>query len=184
MTVGHNLLDHLIELLTPRHKRPPASQQNGAGQGTDHDGESQHAEPVIPWVLCIDDDADYCNALKLLLESHGVAVVRAYDGVGGVQSAFVNSASAILLDYHLPDAQGDYVLGRLKDADITRHIPVIVVTGVVDRALNRKMLNLGAEIVLTKPVEFNTLRSELAKHIDILADAAPGFEIPKHQAIV
>lgn len=172
---GHGLLDHLLELLTPRHKRSPE---------TNPRGESQHPDSIVPWVLCIDDDADYCRALKLLLESHGVAVVRAYDGLRGVESAFTNSASAILLDYHLPDAEGDYVLARLKVADITRHIPVIVVTGVSDPSLRDKMLSLGAEVVLTKPVEFATLRSELAKHINILSDAASGFEIPKCEAIV
>jgi response regulator RpfG family c-di-GMP phosphodiesterase len=175
MTVGNNLLDHLYELLTPRTKKSPAARA---------DSESQIPEPVVPWVLCIDDDPDYSRALKLRLESHGVAVVRAYDGVAGFHSAFANSASAILLDYHLPNAQGDYVLGRLKDTAITRDIPVIVVTGMKDRAIERKMMNLGAEVVLTKPVEFVTLRRELARHINILAGAAPGFEVPVCETIV
>jgi len=176
MTLGNNLLEHLYELLTPRPKKSPAAAKA--------DGESPIPDPVVPWVLCIDDDPDYSRALKLRLESHGVAVVRAYDGVAGFHSAFCNSASAILLDYHLPNAQGDYVLGRLKDTAITRDIPVIVVTGMSDRAIERKMLNLGAEVVLTKPVEFATLRRELARHINILRDAAPGFEVPVCEAIV
>ena len=108
----------------------------------------------------------------------------AYDGVAGFHSAFANSASAILLDYHLPNAQGDYVLGRLKDTDITRQIPVIVVTGMKDRAIERKMMNLGAEVVFTKPLDFATLRRELARHINILAGAAPGFEVPACETIV
>jgi FixJ family two-component response regulator len=61
---------------------------------------------------------------------------------------------------------------------------VIVVTGMKDRAIERKMMNLGAEVVLTKPVEFVTLRRELARHINILAGAAPGFEVPVCETIV
>lgn len=173
MTTGHSLLDHLLELLTPRASKTPDSHHHNV-----------NAHPDIPWVLCIDDDADYCRALGLLLESHGVAVVRAYDGLRGVQSAFTNSPSAILLDYHLPDAEGDCVLGRLKDTDHTRHIPVIVVTGITDRAIQRTMLDLGAETVLTKPLEFAKLRRELARHINILAGAAPGFEMPACETIL
>ncbi len=135
-------------------------------------------------MLCIDDDADYSRALKLRLESHGVAVVRAFDGVTGFHQAFANSASAIVLDYHLPHAQGDYVLGRLKESSLTRDIPVIIVTGVKERSLERKMMGLGAEVVLTKPLEFAVLRRELAHHIDILGSAAPGFESPSCHSIV
>jgi DNA-binding response OmpR family regulator len=175
MPPKNSLLDHLLELLAPT---PTVITPNPA------DAASQIPEPIIPWVLCIDDDADYSRALKLRLESHGVAVVRAFDGVTGVRSAFANSASAIILDYHLPQAQGDYVLGRLKETALTRQIPVIVVTGTKDRAIERKMLNLGAEVVLTKPVEFVNLRRELAKHINILREAAPGFETPACESLV
>ena len=36
-----------------------------------------------PWVLSIDDDVDFSDAMKCRLESHGVAVVRAYNGMEG-----------------------------------------------------------------------------------------------------
>jgi response regulator RpfG family c-di-GMP phosphodiesterase len=87
----------------------------------------------------------------------------------GYRLAFTNPASAILLDYNMPNGQGDYVLGRLRDNPVTKNIPVIVVTGVRDKSLERKMYGLGAKAYLTKPVPFETLRDELAKHIEILA---------------
>jgi response regulator RpfG family c-di-GMP phosphodiesterase len=121
-----------------------------------------------PWVLSIDDDADFSDALKCRLESYGVAVVRAFSGMEGYRLAFTHPASAILLDYNMPNGQGDYILGRLKDNPATRHIPVIVLTGVCDRWLERKMYGLGASAFLTKPVD--SLRAALARHIDILAE--------------
>ena len=121
-----------------------------------------------PWVLSIDDDADFSDALKIRLEACGVAVVRAFSGMEGYRLAFANPASAILLDYNMPNGQGDYILGRLKDNPVTKNIPVIVITGVRDKSLERKMYGLGAERFLTKPVQFETLRDELAKFIEIL----------------
>jgi CheY-like chemotaxis protein len=131
---------------------------------------SANAEP--PWVLCIDDDADFSDALKCRLESYGVAVIRAYSGMEGYRMAFTHPARAILLDYNMPNGQGDYILGRLQDNRATCEIPVIVITGVRDKSLERKMYGLGAKRFLTKPVQFETLRDELAKYIDILMEPA------------
>lgn len=134
-------------------------------EATEQDAE----EHELPWVLCIDDDADFSEALKCRLEAHGVAVVRAFDGKEGYRKAFQHPANAILLDYEMPNGQGDYVLGRLKDNPATQGIPVIIVTGVKDRMLERKMMYLGADSFLNKPVPFATIRDHLAKHISILA---------------
>ncbi len=120
-----------------------------------------------PWVLCIEDDRDFSLALKLKLEMHGVAVVRAFEGMQGIQDAFTRPADAIILDYNLPNGQGDFVLKRLKSAPQTRDIPVIVLTGVKDQTLEQKMLSLGASRFLTKPLNWNLLYDELQKHVEL-----------------
>jgi CheY-like chemotaxis protein len=129
-------------------------------------------EDKVPWVLCIDDDPDVSDALKTRLEEHGVAVVRAFDGMAGYRLAFTHAASAILLDYILPNGQGDYVLDRLKTNPVTKDIPVFVVTGTKDKMLERRMLAMGAAGFFLKPVNFDSLRQQLANHIDILAAPA------------
>jgi CheY-like chemotaxis protein len=139
----------------------------GATPQPDHvndDGETP------PWVLSIDDDSDFSDALKCRLESYGVAVIRAFSGMEGYRMAFTHPASAILLDYNMPNGQGDYILGRLKENPATRDIPVIILTGVRDKWLERKMYGLGASGFLNKPVQFDALRSALARHLDILAE--------------
>jgi DNA-binding response OmpR family regulator len=119
-----------------------------------------------PWVLCIDDDAELSHTLKLRLEKIGVHVLRAYAGMEGYQYACATPAQAIILDYEMPDGNGDYVLRRLKDNPLTRDIPVIVLTGRKDKALERKMLNLGAAAFLTKPCAWNTLHSKLGRFLE------------------
>ena len=126
-------------------------------------------ENLPPWVLCIDDDAEFSMALKLRLETHGVAVVRAFEGMEGLRRAFTYPADVILLDYEMPNGQGDYILGRLKDNPATRDLPVIIITGRKDRMLERRMLSLGAAKFMTKPPNFPELLSELSKHISIVS---------------
>lgn len=115
-----------------------------------------------PWVLCIEDDQDFSLALQLRLEQKGVSVVRSIEGQGGIRAANQGPVSAILLDYHLPNGRGDYVLTRLKGNPQTAHIPVIVISG---QKHPGELLHLGAERFFSKPVPFETLFEELQKHI-------------------
>lgn len=130
-----------------------------------HAGVREHR----PWVLLIEDDQDVSLAVKLRLEKSGIAVARAFEGLEGVKQAFSRPAEAIILDFNLPNGQGDYVLRRLKSNPLTRDIPVIVVTGVRDQSLEQKMLSLGACRFLTKPIDFDCLNEELQKHVALQA---------------
>ncbi|MEZ6110422.1 MAG: response regulator [Pirellulaceae bacterium] len=130
----------------------------------------EHSPDAVPWVLCIDDDDDFTWVLQRRLEDSGVAVVRAFDGSDGYRAAFADPADVILLDYEMPNGRGDYVLSRLKENSITREIPVIVLTGRRDRALKRRLLNMGAAAFFNKPVDFPMLRQELERYINLVPD--------------
>lgn len=127
-----------------------------------------------PQVLHIEDDDQLAETLKIRLEAHGVAVIRARQGMEGFRHAFRYPIDAVILDVELPDGNGDYILRRLRDNPITEQIPVIVVSGRRDRHIERTMDALGASAFLHKPVTFERLRVELRKHVDIL-DRAPSL---------
>ncbi len=91
--------------------------------------------------------------------------MRAFAGRDGVRSAFTNQAQAIILDYQMPDGDGAYVLRRLKENPITRDIPVIVMTGLRDRHVERQVTNLGAECFMTKPYDWPKLWAKLQEYL-------------------
>ena len=122
--------------------------------------------PHKPNVLLIDDDATWCNVLSLRLQSQGVDVVSAFEGMTGFRSAIARDTKAIVLDFEMTDVQGDYVLRRLKDNPITRDIPVIVVTGHDNNSIKRTVFNLGAAAFLTKPCSWDSLWDELQKYLE------------------
>ncbi len=122
-----------------------------------------------PWGLHVEDDVQFSAGLKTRLESHGVAVIRAFDGADGVQHATNYPADAIILDVEMPNGSGDEVLRLLKANKATRTVPVIILSCRKEREFKRKMLDLGAAAYLTKPLDFPQLQTELAKHIDIMA---------------
>jgi DNA-binding response OmpR family regulator len=137
-----------------------------------------------PSVLCIDDDCQFAFSLKLRLEGHGVDVLRAASGMEGYRSAFMSRPKAIVLDYEMPDGRGDYVLRRLKENPCTRKVPVIVLTGVRDKALERRMVNIGATCFLNKPINWSQLWNELQRHLAPAGTAAtaPDVQAPDMEA--
>lgn len=120
-----------------------------------------------PWILCVEDDRDFSLALQLRFKRHGISVVRAFEGVEGIQTALTRPAEAIILDYNLPNGRGDYVLRQLKANPLTKAIPVIVVSGQKRPGLEKEMLHLGAVRFFAKPVRFDALLEELQRHIAV-----------------
>jgi CheY-like chemotaxis protein len=161
-----DLMDAVFAMLAADENSAAASTERQVGTA------AVRSEQNPPWVLCIDDDADFSDAMKIRLEEHGVAVARAYSGMEGFCMVFSHPASAILLDYNMPNGQGDYILDRLKNNPVTKDIPVFVITGAKDKMLERRMMAMGAADFLHKPVDFKKLRDDLARYIDILATPA------------
>jgi len=119
------------------------------------------------WILHIEDDRELSSALSMRLRPHGVAVIPAFSGMEGYRRAFLNPASAIILDMELPNGNGDYVMRRLKETPATKDIPVIVLTGRKERASERQMINLGADAYLTKPLNFDELLAVLEQIVKL-----------------
>jgi len=118
-----------------------------------------------PWVLCVDDDVEFANLLRLRLNQYGVDVLQAFAGMAGYRFAFTHEARAIILDQEMPDGNGEYVLRRLKENPVTQDIPVIVLTGRKDQSLARRLSNSGAARMLTKPPDWDELWAELRPHL-------------------
>jgi two-component system response regulator VicR len=103
-------------------------------------------------VLCIEDDKEMMDLLRLILESKGFDFVGAEGGREGLDRVRAERPDLILLDLMMPDIDGWQVYRQLKADDELQSIPVIVVTvrtQGIDEALG---LHLGEiEGYITKP---------------------------------
>ncbi len=139
--------------------------EEGSSMVEDEPGQTEQRSDK-PWVLSIEDDDDIALALRLRLQEFGVQVIRADAGTEGYRRAFLDSPRAIILDYELPQGNGDYVLRRLKESPVTCDIPVIVLTGRREASIERQMRSLGASEFLTKPLDWKRLRAALQLNLD------------------
>ena len=90
-------------------------------------------------------------------QSAGLALQRITDA--GDQSLIL-----ILSDINMPGMSGLELLPKAKA--MRPDVPVIMITAYGDAETKRKALENGAEALLTKPIDFGTLRSEIDSRVE------------------
>ncbi|HWA99276.1 MAG TPA: response regulator, partial [Pirellulales bacterium] len=118
-----------------------------------------------PVVLCIDDDPDISKIIRLRLAPYGIEVRRAFKGMQGYWTSLDIKPDVIISDMVMPDGEGNYLYSRLQSHPLTKDIPFIVLTGQQDSGLRRKMLSMGVDAYLSKPIVFDELLAQLRRHI-------------------
>ena len=89
-------------------------------------------------VLLVDDDADYLEATRALLESEGHQVLCASDGSDALAVLGSQPADVLLLDYFMPGLTGEEVVTELRKTN--RRIQVVLQTGYSSERPPREML--------------------------------------------
>jgi CheY-like chemotaxis protein len=129
---------------------------------TENDSEQQ---PIK--LLCIDDDPVVTQSINIRLQPYRIKVDWACNGMQGYLAAVAQQPNLILLDLNMPNGEGGYVLTKLKDNEHTKNIPVIILTVESHPGVRRKLLAVGAEAFLTKPVRWPDLFQEMGRCIQL-----------------
>ena len=109
-------------------------------------------------VLLVDDDPDFVEAVKVIVQSGGYDVRVACDGQEGLEAVAAERPDIIILDVMMPVMDGHKTCAALKGNKETADIPIILLTAVADRVTtstytHRDMLESEAEDYMPKPVE-------------------------------
>ena len=79
-------------------------------------------------ILLVDDDEDFVEATKLVLESKPYEVIVAHDGDEGLAKARKEKPDLIILDIIMPVKDGFSAAEQLKKDSELKKIPVIMLT--------------------------------------------------------
>lgn len=109
-------------------------------------------------ILLVDDDPDFVEAVRVIVESGGYNVRVAYDGKEGLEAVAEEKPDLIVLDVMMPVMNGHEACAHLKKDPETAKIPIILLTAVAERVTtstytHRDMLESEAEDYMPKPVE-------------------------------
>lgn len=107
-------------------------------------------------ILLIDDDPDFLESTKAVLESR-YEVVTANNPQEGLDKALAESPNLIICDVIMPDIDGFTVADRLKQEKQLSRVPLLMLTSLAARAKEANIprdrgVSLQAEDYLDKPV--------------------------------
>jgi DNA-binding response OmpR family regulator len=122
------------------------------------------AAPFRPSVLIVEDNADLRDSMSVRLAGMGYAVAQAGDWRRGGALAQIEKPDLVLLDILLPETDGHHACFDLKRDPRLADVPVVMVTAVLDPIQHEKARQLGADAVVTKPVEWGRL-DEILKRL-------------------
>jgi len=108
-------------------------------------------------ILLVEDDKLQAKAIKKSLESKGFEIIWAENGKKAIKAAKTQHLDIIILDFILPDINGDEICRLLKHSEDTRGIPIIALT--VKRSTEERIdgLKAGADDYLPKPFSHEEL---------------------------
>lgn len=129
-------------------------------------------------ILLVDDERTNLDVLCRILQSDddntGRAALSDYrliiakNGPAALKKALRDKPDLILLDIIMPGMNGFEVLSVLKESELTRSIPVIVITGLDSVEDEEKGFQLGAVDYITKPFHKSLVKARVKTHLRIV----------------
>jgi signal transduction histidine kinase len=130
------------------------SQRNQAGM-VELDS-TERAE--LPLLLIVDDEAGMLDFMRRELEPH-YRVMEAGDGLAALKAVEEFQPDMVIADYMMPNLDGLGLCRELRSRDLSRLMPIMLVTARSDEEVRLTALRNGANDVLIKPfslTEFHT----------------------------
>jgi CheY-like chemotaxis protein len=129
-----------------------------------------NAKPVS--IVMIEDDEGHAKLIEKNIRRAGVnneivpfasgtAALEFLLGADGSGTVSAGRQQLILLDLNLPDMTGIHILEQLKNNPHTRRSPVVVLTTTDDTREIQRCYDLGANVYITKPVNYEAFANAI-----------------------
>jgi DNA-binding response OmpR family regulator len=125
-------------------------------------GKYDDAKPVV---LVVDDNRDIRKQLADNF-SRDYYIVEAIDGVAGLKKATETIPDLVIIDLMMPKMDGIELCDKLKNNELTSHIPVIMLTAKVTPEDKITGLQTGADDYVAKPFNMAELKARVKNLIE------------------
>jgi CheY-like chemotaxis protein len=126
-----------------------------------------------PLVLIVEDDPETRQLYVTVFEAEGFRTNEAHNGLQALEKANDVTPDLILTDIAVPGIDGIELCRRLRSNKRTEGIPLLAVTGYDDRRYPDRVLQAGANRVLLKPLDPETLIEEARRLLQVVRAQSP-----------
>ncbi|RZK27263.1 MAG: response regulator [Flavobacterium sp.] len=110
-------------------------------------------------ILIVDNEPSNLDVLTITMEMEGYMVATLPDGKGFIKLVREMQPDLIILDIELGEHDGRLLCQELKSLDVTKHIPVIIVSASSETKIG-SAYEYGADCVILKPFDIDELLKE------------------------
>jgi len=112
-------------------------------------------------ILVVDDEQDLLDLIEYNLKKEGYNVLKAENGVRGLEMVKEHKPNLVLLDIMMPKLDGIQVCEKMRANPDLKAIPVIFLTARSDEKTEVEGLDIGADDFITKPISTTKLLSRI-----------------------
>ena len=120
-------------------------------------------------ILVVDDNVINLKFMKEVLKTQGIKTLLAQNGQEGLTILdTAEKVDLVFMDENMPGMQGEEAISRIRQKEKEKgfpHTAIIGLTGDADDKTRQKLLDSGADDVLTKPVNLQEIIQVITKHL-------------------
>lgn len=116
-------------------------------------------------ILVVDDEADYCEVLKMILEGNGYSADICFNGREALQKLEESSYDIVITDLNMPVMDGYELLKEIKKREYDTEVLMLTAFGTIEKAV--EAMKAGAYTYVTKGNDPEELLMELRRASDM-----------------
>ena len=114
-----------------------------------------------PTILVVDDDELNLRLVSIFLESYGYYIHKAENGNEALEKLGIKKTDLVVTDFSMPNMNGLTLAGKIKGK-----IPIIVISGALNKEERIAFEKEGVEVFLGKPINKDLLCEKVQKILD------------------
>ena len=125
---------------------------------------SQEAKPKKR-ILLVEDEPSVIELINIFLSRRGYGIFNVMDGAEVMNQVRIVKPDIVILDIMLPKLNGFEVCSQIKSDPALKHIPVIILSALVQKSEIEMGIRMGADLYMTKPFQNSELLANIEKLI-------------------
>jgi CheY-like chemotaxis protein len=137
-----------------------------------------------PRVLVVDDDSTHRKLMELISDHLGFIPEIVSDGARAIDAVSRSKFDVILLDWRMPEIDGEECTKRLRQLANCKTTPIIAVTAMALKGDREKCMEAGVDDYLAKPFTSDELKKLVLKWANLNVQTSSDTEPAEQDTLV